>query len=133
MTVEVISNNEIQVSIVETPAIEIEIIEDPAITVEVLPGGFSQQIISTDPEYAISVGVIESDPLVFKEFTYTSGDLTQIDIWDDQSKTTLLMRKVLSYSNGDLSNIVTTHSGISVQTNYTFTSGDLTSIDMVRL
>ena len=123
MTIEVLSDNSVEVSVVATPAVE----------VEVSPGGFTQQVVSVNPEYTIAVGVIENDPTIFKEYAYTSGDLTQISTWDSPAKGTLLMQKVLAYSGGNLSTIQTTYSGITLQTTYTFTDGNLVSTDTVRL
>lgn len=132
-TIEVLADGSANVSVVETAAVEIEVVETPAIEVEVLQGGFVQQIIGIDPEYTIAVGVIENDPTVYKEFSYTSGDLTQISTWGTSAKNTLLIQKTLTYSNGDLASVTTTYSGVSLRTDYTFTNGDLVATDTMSI
>lgn len=129
-TVEVLDSGTVSVEITPQPVIEVEVVSQPVIEVEVSPGGFVQQVVGVNPEYAIAVGVIESDPLVFKEFSYTDGDLTQIDVWDSAAKSTLLMQKVLTYSEGNLATLSATYSGITLTNTYTFVDGDLRSINI---
>jgi len=44
----------------------------------------------------------------YHEFTYTSGDLTLIEIWESASKVTKLFEKSFTYTTGNLTGLVTT-------------------------
>jgi len=44
----------------------------------------------------------------YTEYTYTSGDLTQVDVWDSAGKTTKLFTKVLAYTTGNLTSVTLT-------------------------
>jgi hypothetical protein len=44
----------------------------------------------------------------YTEYTYTSGDLTQVDIWETAGKTTKLFTKVLAYTSGNLTSVALT-------------------------
>jgi len=66
----------------------------------------------------------------YKEFTYVSGDLTQIDIWDTVSKVTKLYTKVFTYTTGDLTEIETTDE-VNTKTltkTFTYSGGDVDTV-----
>lgn len=44
----------------------------------------------------------------YPEYTYSAGDLTNIDVWDTVAKTTKLYEQVLTYTSGNLSKSVVT-------------------------
>ena len=44
----------------------------------------------------------------YRELTYTSGDLTQVDVWEDSGKATKLFTRVLTYTLGNLTQVLTT-------------------------
>ena len=66
----------------------------------------------------------------YKEFTYASGDLTKIEIWDTVAKATKLFTKDLTYTSGDLTGlaIVDELNSTTLTKVFAYTSGDLTSI-----
>lgn len=81
----------------------------------------------------ISYGdVSSSEP--YSELTYTSGDLTLIEIYDSSSKTTLLKTKDYTYTSGLLTQIVETNVSTSATktTNLTYdVSGVLINIEKI--
>jgi len=81
----------------------------------------------------ISYGdVSSSEP--YSELTYTSGDLTLIEVYDSSSKTTLLKTKDYTYTTGLLTQIVETNVSTSATktTNLTYdVSGVLINIEKI--
>lgn len=45
----------------------------------------------------------------YSEITYVNGDPTQVDVWTDNTKTTKLFTTVITYTNGDITQAVTTN------------------------
>ena len=67
----------------------------------------------------------ELDP--FSELTYTSGDLTKIEVYNSISKTTLLTTKDFTYTTGLLTKILETDAATSgtKTTNLTYDVNDV--------
>jgi hypothetical protein len=65
----------------------------------------------------------------YAEYTYTSGELTQIDVWEDNTKATKLFTKVFTYTSGDLTEIELTDevSSLVLTKTFTYVSGELTT------
>lgn len=81
----------------------------------------------------ISYGDISSSE-PYSELTYTSGDLTLIEVYESSSKTTLLKTKDYTYTSGLLTQIVETNVSTSATktTNLTYdVSGVLINIEKV--
>jgi len=69
----------------------------------------------------------------YKEFTFASGKLTGIDIWETSSKTTKLFTKTLSFT-GDVLNTVTTVDELNSKTltkTFTYNGSDIDTISEV--
>lgn len=80
----------------------------------------------------ISVSSSGSEP--YSELTYTSGDLTLIEVYESSSKTTLLKTKDYTYTSGLLTQIVETNVSTSATktTNLTYdVSGVLINIEKI--
>jgi len=81
----------------------------------------------------ISYGDISSSE-PYSELTYTSGDLTLIEVYESSSKTTLLKTKDYTYTSGLLTQIVETNVSTSATktTNLTYdVSGVLINIEKI--
>ena len=46
--------------------------------------------------------------IYYTEYTYTSSDLTRIDVWENDNKGSLLFTKEFYYTNDDLTSIILT-------------------------
>jgi len=68
-----------------------------------------------------------------KELIYTGPDLTSINIWTDSSKTVKMYTKVLNYTLGELTSVVTTRfiDSATFTKTLTYTLGELTQVDGV--
>jgi hypothetical protein len=70
----------------------------------------------------------------YKEFTYNgSGQTTQIDIWEDNSKAVKLFTKTFVYSGSDLSSVtlVDEVSGKTMLKTFTYSGGQVSAISTV--
>ena len=65
----------------------------------------------------------------YKEFSYTDGYLTQVDVWEDNTKTNKLFTQILTYTGGYLTQdiIADEISMLSLQRDYIYTNGYLTN------
>lgn len=70
----------------------------------------------------------------YKKLTYTSGDLTAIDVYTDSGMGTKLFAKTLSYTSGDLTEVETVRQSDSktLTKTLTYVSGDLDNIELVE-
>lgn len=59
-------------------------------------------------EAALEIAWNEDYPSNFSELTYSGAVLDKVEIWTDASKTTKLFTKQLTYSSGDLTQVVIT-------------------------
>ena len=66
----------------------------------------------------------------YKHFTYTSGDLTAIDIYTTSAMSTKLFNKTLTYTSGDLTQVKTTRisDGATLTKTLAYSGGDLHTI-----
>lgn len=78
-------------------------------------------------EFARSV----SQNQYYKKLNYTLGDLTSVQIYTDNTMTTLQYTKTLTYTLGDLTSVVITRASDSATATktLTYTLGNLTSVD----
>ena len=69
----------------------------------------------------------------YKELTYTSGDLTGVDVWITSGKATKLFTRVLSYTGADLTSVVTVNEQTAKTMTVTlvYVGGDLFSVNTV--
>jgi hypothetical protein len=70
----------------------------------------------------------------YTEYVYTSGDLTQVNIWETSGKTTKLFTKDLVYTSGNLTSVTITDEISSDTLTKTLVydgSGDLITVDRV--
>jgi len=65
----------------------------------------------TPPDYSKTQFLLayqQAYDTMYTEMVYTSGDLTQINIWEDNSKTTKLFTRDISYTTGNVTQVLTT-------------------------
>ncbi len=102
----------------------VEIVPPSSNSIQIIPAASNQIQISApySPIPALSPG--------YKEFSYSGGNLSQIDLWNSASKTTLLTRTTLAYSGNDLAQKVVANYvlGKTITTTYTYSGGNLVSI-----
>jgi hypothetical protein len=84
-------------------------------------------------EYQLVSGRLAGYSSLHKEYDYTDGDLTSINVWDSAAKLTQIFSYILSYTDGDLTQkVVTDHINSQTLTvTYGYTNGDLTSVTEV--
>lgn len=123
-TVEILSDNIVEVSIEPSPVVDIE----------VLTGGIViKGVTNLSLQYQLILGRLASQPQLYREFTYTSENLTGIDAWTTPEKTTKIFEVRFTYTGSNLTQKVLT----DIQTNtiltvtYTYTGDNLTSINEV--
>lgn len=81
-------------------------------------------------DFELEIEYSFSNPSYYKTFTYSSGDLTNINVYTDSGMGTQLFSRTLSYSSGDLVTITTTRISDSATLTKTlaYSGGDLASI-----
>lgn len=67
---------------------------------------------------------------VHKVFTYSGGNLTQLDVYTDNTETTLVYRKVFTYSLGVLNQEVYTRGAVTKTKTFSWTGNELTGINL---
>lgn len=123
-TVEILSDNIVEVSIEPSPVVDIEVLTGGI----VIQGGTNLSL-----QYQLILGRLASQPQLYREFTYTSENLTGIDAWTTPEKTTKIFEVRFTYTGSNLTQKVLTN----IQTNtiltvtYTYTGDNLTSINEV--
>lgn len=100
--------------------------------------GTSDQFALADHSHGVSIGggaianeFLLADLYEHKDFSYTGNKLTQIDIYDDLARLTLLYVKVFSYSGNNLTSIVMTRQSdmATFTKTLTYSGNNLTMID----
>lgn len=123
-TVEILSDNIVEVSIEPSPVVDIEVLTGGI----VIQGGTNLSL-----QYQLILGRLASQPQLYREFTYTNENLTGIDAWTTPEKTTKIFEVRFTYTGSNLTQKVLTN----IQTNtiltvtYTYTGDNLTSINEV--
>jgi len=129
MSVEILGENLVEITIEPPPIIEIEVEPSPVVEIEVLPGGVSYGgVISL--EYQLVLGRLIGQPSLHKVLTYTDGNLTSIDVYNNDTLTTQLLDIQFSYTSGNLTQKVLTDlvNGKILTVDYDYTGNNLTSI-----
>lgn len=130
--VEIINQDLIEVAIDQPSVIEVEISTNPVVEVEVLPGGISYGgVLSLD--YQLILGRLVNQPSLHKILSYSDGNLTSIEVYNDNTLTTQLLDIQFTYTSGNLTQKVLTDvvSGRVLTVTYAYTDGNLTSISEV--
>lgn len=131
-TVEILSDNVVEVSVEPSPVIEVEVQPNSVVDVEVLPGGITYGgVLSLD--YQLILGRLINQPTLHKVLSYSSGNLTQIDVYSDDTLSNQLLSIVYNYTDNSLTQKVLTDlvSGRVLTIDYNYTSDNLTSINEV--
>lgn len=128
--VEILSDNVIEVSIEPSPIVEVEVQPNPVVEVEVLTGGI---VIHVSLQYQLILGRLASQPQLYREFTYTSNNLTGIDAWTTSEKITKIFEIRFTYTGANLTQKVLTdvQSNTVLTVTYAYTGDNLTSINEV--
>lgn len=126
MTVAIESPTIIEVSVEPAPVVEVEVESTGGTVIELLTNG--QAAISQ--QYQTGLGLLLSSPAIHKEFSYISGNISQIDIWSDPSKIQKLFTKTFAYLDGNLVSIAITNelAEITLTKTLSYANGDLISI-----
>lgn len=130
--VEVWGNGIVEVSVEQPPIIEVEVTSTPVVEVEVLPGGISYGgVLSLD--YQLILGRLVNQPSLHKVLSYNSGNLTSIEVYNDNTLTIQLLDIQFTYTSDNLTQKVLTDvvSGRVLTVTYAYTDGNLTSISEV--
>ncbi|MFG6101149.1 hypothetical protein U2F10_02775 [Leptothoe sp. EHU-05/26/07-4] len=130
ISVEVETQPIVDVLIESQPSVEVSVEDVGGTTIEVITS--SSESLST--EYQTALGVAVSHPSTHKEFTYTDGDITRIDVWADETKLVKLFTKTFTYSNdGDLFFIDTINeqAEITLTKTFVYVNEELTSISEI--
>jgi hypothetical protein len=123
----------IEVAVEPSPVVEISVEQTPVVEVQAFEGGIVYTGGAISLDYQLVLGRLISQPSLYKELTYVSGDLTEIKIWNNSAKDTYLLRIQFSYTDGDLTQKVLTDqvTGRVLTVTYSYTDGNLTSIEEV--
>lgn len=130
--VEVLGNGIVEVAVEQPPIIEVEVTSTPVIEIEVLPGGISYGgVLSLD--YQLILGRLVNQPSLHKVLSYNSGNLTSIEVYNDNTLTIQLLDIQFTYTSDNLTQKVLTDviSGRVLTVTYAYTDGNLTSISEV--
>ena len=112
--------------------IEILVGPNPIVEVEVLHGGVSYGgVLSL--EYQLTLGRLITQPALHKVLSYTSGNLTGINVYTNSSLSSQLLSIVFTYTGANLTRKVLTDivSGKILTVDYGYTGDNLTSISEV--
>lgn len=122
--VEVLGNGSIEISIEPSPIVEVEVLTGGI----VIQGGTNLNL-----QYQLILGRLASQPQLYREFTYTSGNLTGIDAWTTSEKTTKIFEIRFTYTGANLTQKVLTdvQSNTVLTVTYAYTGDNLTSINEV--
>ena len=134
MSVEVIGNNLVEVLIEPAPVVEIDVQPSPVVEVEVFPGGIViQGGTQLSLQYQLILGRLLNQPQLFREFGYTSGNLTAIDAWTNPDKLVKMFEIRFTYTGANLTQKVLTdvQSSTVLTVNYSYSDGNLTSISEI--
>ncbi len=124
----------VQVNVEPAPITEISIEPAPIVEVQSFVGGITYSgTISL--EYQLTLGRLlnQNPPSLYKEFTYSGDNLTEIRAWNNSSKDTYLLRIQLSYTGSNLTQKILTDqiSGRVLTVTYGYTGDNLTSVNEV--
>jgi hypothetical protein len=130
--VEVLEKGVVEVAIASPSVIEIEASSPPIVEIEVLPGGVSYGGVLSI-EYQLVLGRLVNQPSLYKQLTYTDGDLTAIAVYTDDTLDTQLLDIEFTYDNGDLveKKLTDLISNKVLTVTYSYTDGNLTNINEV--
>ncbi len=127
--VDIVGDGIVEVEINQPAVVDIDIISSPVVDVEIFPGGLVIQgntALSIDNQLVL--GIVNDFLAPYKTFTYSGGNLTQINYYNNNSLSIHLRRVTLSYSGGNLTQKVTEdiRTGRTLTVNYTNSGGNLT-------
>lgn len=73
-----------------------------------IAGGWTGQVLTQDYKDRLNlvIGFNLSLDAAYAEFTFTGEDLTNVDVWEDDTKATKLFSKTISYDAGNIDEIV---------------------------
>jgi hypothetical protein len=134
-SVEILGQDLIEVAIDPAPVIEIDVEPAPVIEIEVFPGGIilQQGEGSLSLQYQLILSRLTSQPQLYRELTYTGGNLTAIDAWSTSAKVLKIFETRFTYTGENLTRKVLTdvQAGTILTVTYGYTGSDLTSINEI--
>lgn len=131
MSVEVLGNNLIEITVEPTPVVEVLVEPSPTIEVEVYPGGVvNTGSIDLSDRYQLILNRFTNNPQLHKEYTYTGDNLTRIEAWNSSAKTTKYYTVDLTYTGVNLTGKTLTDNvnGDVLNVVYGYTGSNLTSV-----
>jgi hypothetical protein len=131
MSVEVLGNNLIEVTVEPTPIVEISVESTPVVEVEVYPGGVvNTGSVDLSNRYQLILNRFTSNPQLHKEYTYTGENLTRIEAWNSSAKTTKYYTINFTYTGANLTGKTLTDNvnGDVLNVVYSYIGSNLTSV-----
>jgi hypothetical protein len=119
------------VEVLSDDIIEVSVEPNPLIEVETFPGGIViQGGTNLSLQYQLILGRLVSQPQLYREVSYTDGNVSAIDAWSNTSKTTKIFEIRLSYQGNNVTQKILTdvQSVTTLTVTYAYTNNNITSI-----